>query len=145
MSERRVDRLKILLVEDHESDADLIARELRRAQLDCDLRRVQTEPELLLGLRDFVPHLILSDHSLPQFSARDALRVARRECPGVPVIIVTGSLDEETAADYIKAGAVDYIVKERIYQAAFVVLVGFFAFIMFNDFSKLQVFNHLKP
>ena len=116
MLERRVDRLKILLVEDHQSDADLIARELRRAQVDCELRRVQTESEMLLGLRDFAPHVILSDHSLPQFSARDALRLARRECPDVPVIVVTGSLDEETAADYIKAGAVDYIVKERIYR-----------------------------
>src|SRR5690349_7105720 len=109
MSERRVDRLKILLVEDHDSDADLIARELRRAQVDSDVRRVQTEPEMLLGIREFAPHVILSDHSLPNFSARDALRLARRECPDVPVIIVTGSLDEETAADYIKAGAVDYI------------------------------------
>ena len=40
---------------------------------------------------------------------------------------------------------INIIVKERIYQAAFVVLIAFFAFIMFNDVSKLQMFNHLKP
>jgi len=40
---------------------------------------------------------------------------------------------------------ISLIVKERIYQAAFVVLVAFFAFIMFNDISKLQMFNHMKP
>jgi PAS domain S-box-containing protein len=60
--------------------------------------------------------VVLSDHPLPQFSADQVLRVIQRERPLIPVIIVTGSLDEETAADYIKAGAVDYVVKDRLYR-----------------------------
>jgi PAS domain S-box-containing protein len=61
---------------------------------------------------------VLSDHSLPQLTGHDALRLVQRECPRTPVIIVTGTLDEETAAEYIKAGAVDYVVKDRLFRLA---------------------------
>ena len=84
--------------------------ELRRAGVGASVLRVDTAVDFARALRDFVPDIILSDHSLPNFSAGDALEVTRREAPGTPFIVVTGSLDEETAADYIKAGASDYIV-----------------------------------
>lgn len=63
----------------------------------------------------------------------------------LPFPILDGGLILLLAIESIMRRDISMIVKERIYQAAFVVLVGFFAFIMFNDFSKLQVFNHLKP
>ncbi|HEU4763454.1 MAG TPA: response regulator [Gemmatimonadales bacterium] len=105
-----------MLVEDMASDAELIARALDRAGFAAEIRRVQTEPELTEALRTFAPALLLTDHSLPRFSAREALRVAARLAPGLPVIVVTGSLDEETAAEYIRAGATDYVVKERLFR-----------------------------
>jgi PAS domain S-box-containing protein len=105
---------RILIVEDVADDADLMTRELRRSGLAFTHDRVQTEATLRAALRTFVPDVVLSDHSLPQFNASDALRVVREEAAQTPVIIVTGSLDEETAADYIKAGAADYIVKHRL-------------------------------
>ncbi|MGH7591267.1 MAG: PAS domain S-box protein, partial [Gemmatimonadales bacterium] len=109
-------KLRVLLVEDLASDAELIARELKRGGYAAEILRVQDEAELIDGLKTFVPDLVLSDHSLPQFSARDALRVVARVAPGLPVIVVTGSLEEETAADYIRAGATDYVVKERLHR-----------------------------
>jgi len=105
---------RILIVEDVANDADLMTRELRRSGLAFTHERVQTEATLRAALRSFVPDIVLSDHSLPQFNASDALRVVREDAANTPVIIVTGSLDEETAADYIKAGAADYIVKHRL-------------------------------
>jgi len=105
---------RILLVEDVPEDAELVEHELRRAGVGGTTRRVDTEGDFSRALREFNPDLILSDHSLPTFSAADALRIAQRDAPGVPLIIVTGSLDEETAADYIKAGAADYIVKHHL-------------------------------
>jgi len=105
---------RILIVEDVANDADLMTRELRRGGLVFTHERVQTEATLRAALRSFMPDIVLSDHSLPQFNASDALRVVREEAANTPVIIVTGSLDEETAADYIKAGAADYIVKHRL-------------------------------
>jgi regulator of sigma E protease len=63
----------------------------------------------------------------------------------LPFPILDGGLILLLAIESIMRRDISMIVKERIYQAAFVVLVAFFAFIMFNDFSKLQVFSHLKP
>ncbi|MFI5235176.1 MAG: PAS domain S-box protein [Gemmatimonadales bacterium] len=108
--------LRVILVEDRASDAELVARELRRAGIECEIYRVQTEPELTDALRTFGPDLVLSDHSLPAFSARDTLRIVQEMSPHLPVIIVTGSLDEETAAEYIRTGAADYIVKDRLHR-----------------------------
>jgi len=105
---------RILLVEDIPADAELIARELRRAGVGGRLQRVETRADYIRTLHEFAPDLIIADHSLPSFSASDALEMAQREGAGVPVIVVTGSLDEETAADYIKAGAADYIVKSHL-------------------------------
>src|SRR2546422_11463716 len=51
---------------------------------------------------------------MPQFTAADALRIAQEARSEAPVIIVTGSLDEETAVEYLKAGAADYIVKHHL-------------------------------
>ncbi len=106
--------VRILIVEDVPTDAELIERELRRAGISCTARRVDSEAAFREGLQSFAPDLILSDHSLPTFGANDALRIAQIESPGTPVIIITGSLDEETAAEYIKAGAADYIVKHHL-------------------------------
>ena len=108
--------IRILIVEDLAAHAELMAWELQRSGLQVETLRVENEAELLRALDSFAPDVVLSDHSLPQFSADQALRVMQRERPLIPVIIVTGSLDEETAADYIKAGAVDYVVKDRLYR-----------------------------
>ncbi|HET7023620.1 MAG TPA: PAS domain S-box protein [Gemmatimonadales bacterium] len=109
-------KIRVLLVEDLASDAELIARELKRAGYAAEILRVQHEAELIDALKTFAPDLVLSDHSLPQFSAHDAIRVVTRVASGLPVIVVTGSLEEETAADYIRAGATDYVVKERLHR-----------------------------
>ena len=106
--------LRILLVEDSKSDAELVLRALRQAGIAHSAARVEAESQLARALRDFSPDVVLADHALPAFTGEAALRLVQRERPGTPVIIVTGSLDEETAAEYIKAGAADYVVKGRL-------------------------------
>jgi two-component system cell cycle sensor histidine kinase/response regulator CckA len=106
--------VRILLVEDVAEDATLIERELHRAGIAGVAMRVDSERAFRQALATFAPDIVLSDHSLPSFSASDALRIALLEAPETPVIVVTGSLDEETAAEYIKAGAADYIVKHHL-------------------------------
>jgi len=106
--------IRILLVEDVPDDAALVERELRRAGIGGATRRVDSERGFRAALNEFTPDIILSDHSLPAFGASDALRIALLEAPDTPLIIVTGSLDEETAAEYIKAGAADYVVKHHL-------------------------------
>ena len=106
--------LHILLVEDRDEDAELVRRELKRAEISCRTRRVDTAEGFRHALREFAPDLILADYSIPGFGGMAALEILRREAPLVPLIIVTGSLDEETAAACIKAGAADYVLKNRL-------------------------------
>ncbi len=106
--------IRILLAEDNPDDAELIQRQLRQSGVDVTIRRVDSAPGFRAALDEVDPDVILTDHSMPQFTARDALRIARDARPQTPVIVVTGSLDEETAADYIKQGAADYVVKRHL-------------------------------
>jgi PAS domain S-box-containing protein len=105
---------RILIVEDRAPDAELIQRELKRSGLAGATQVVDTEADFRAALLQFVPDLVLTDHSLPSFGAREALRIAREVCPDTPVLVVTGSLDEETAVEYMRAGAADYVLKDRI-------------------------------
>jgi len=106
--------VRILLLEDNDADAELVEVELRRAELDFTARRVVTRPAFERALREFHPDIIVSDHQLPQFSGVAALELARARAPHAPFILLTGSLDEETAVEYMKAGAADYILKGRL-------------------------------
>src|SRR2546425_2924370 len=108
--------LRILMVEDVAADAELMLRELRRAGVRCATRRVESGTDLRRALHEFAPDIVLADHALPQFSALDALHLVRHERPLTPVILVTGSLDEETAVDLIKEGAADCVVKHRLFR-----------------------------
>ncbi len=106
--------IRILLAEDNPDDAVLIQRELRQSGVDVTMRRVDSAAAFRIALDEVDPDVVLTDHSMPQFTAHDALKIARDTRPQTPVIVVTGSLDEETAADYIKEGAADYILKTHL-------------------------------
>jgi len=102
------------MLEDSEADAALITRELQRLTPPPDVRHVQTEASFAAALREFVPDIILCDHNIPSFGGWAALAIARQLAADVPFILVTGSLDEETAVAYLKGGATDYILKDRL-------------------------------
>jgi PAS domain S-box-containing protein len=106
--------VRVLMLEDSESDAALIRRELGRLPPQSDVRHVTTKDTFEAALAEFAPHIILSDHNIPGFGGGAALELARRATPDVPFILITGSLDEETAVAYLKAGASDYILKDRL-------------------------------
>jgi diguanylate cyclase (GGDEF)-like protein len=106
--------IRVLLVEDMESDAELSLLHLKKAGLQCASRRVQTETELREALREFDPTVILSDFSLPQFDGRTALKVAQEMAPDVPFIFVSGTIGEERAITALHSGAVDYLLKDNL-------------------------------
>src|SRR5258706_12783787 len=68
------------------------------------------------ALRDFVPDVILTDHSLPTFTAQDALQLGQQLAPDTPIIVVTGRLGDEPAVQYLQAGAADYVVKDHLHR-----------------------------
>jgi len=106
--------IRIVLVEDDPQDAALAEREVRRADLLCTFRRVDSRDALVEALREFAPDVIVTDHSLPGFGAQDTLQLAQQLSPGTPVIVVTGRLGDEPAVQYLQAGAADYIVKDHL-------------------------------
>ncbi len=113
--------VRILILEDEPLDAELEIRELRRAGLVPEWTRVETESDFAERLRTFEPELVLADFSLPGWNGLAALRRVREQGIELPFIVVTGSLDEETAADCIKAGADDYVLKERLARLPYAV------------------------
>src|SRR5438128_7490223 len=107
-------KLRLLLLEDAASDAELIQRELRKAGLDFEARCVDSREDFLKMVAEFQPHLILADYSLPQFNALQALGMLKEQKSDVPLILVTGSHSEEVAVECIKQGADDYILKQSL-------------------------------
>jgi two-component system sensor histidine kinase UhpB len=107
--------LKILILEDSPYDAEEVMRRLElSAKFVCGFRLATDKATYLQALDEFCPSVILSDHSLPQFDSKEALIIARGRYPEIPFIMVTGTISEEFAIDMIKAGADDYILKDRM-------------------------------
>ncbi|HEV2751358.1 MAG TPA: response regulator [Gemmatimonadales bacterium] len=106
--------VRILLLEDVPADAALIQRELTKAGLVFVSQRVDTRAGFEEALRVFSPDVILSDHGLPGFDGAAALQLVKERFPALPVILVTGSLNEETAVEFMKAGAADYVLKDHL-------------------------------
>jgi two-component system response regulator len=103
--------LKILILEDVPFDAELINRELTKSGIKFSSRRVEEEPEYLMELEEYKPDVILADHSLPHFDGISALEIAKKKCPYVPFIFVSGKMGEDFAIEALKCGATDYVLK----------------------------------
>ena len=106
--------LKILLLEDNYSDAELLERTLTKADLKYALHRVASRDHFILELEGFDPDVIVSDHSLPSFDSLEALEIARRKYSDIPFILVSGSVSEEFAEHCMRAGVDDYILKDSL-------------------------------
>ncbi|MEA3186478.1 MAG: hypothetical protein QOD99_308, partial [Chthoniobacter sp.] len=105
--------LRVLLVEDRPTDAELVVRELRRAGFDPNWSQVDTEEEYLSQLSPDVD-LILSDYTMPNFSGLRALELVNQSGLDLPFIIVSGSIGEDIAVSAMKQGATDYLLKDRL-------------------------------
>jgi len=105
--------LDLLIVEDNPSDAELVVRALHRHGFDPTWQRVETEADFLAALRPRLD-IILSDYTLPEFSAPAALDALRSSGLEIPFIIVSGTIGEDTAVAAMKQGAADYLLKDRL-------------------------------
>ncbi len=107
-------KINILILEDLLSDLELILLELEKAKINFNHLHVESKEGFKKGLTEFKPDLVLSDYRLPQFTGKEALTIAKEISSDVPFIIVTGTINEETAVACMKAGAIDYILKENL-------------------------------
>ena len=105
--------LRILLLEDHAADADLVIAELRHSGMQANVKVVDTRAAYLENL-DPAFDAIISDFDLPQFNAKEALTLLQAQELDIPFIVVSGVIGEETAVDLMKLGAADYLLKDRL-------------------------------
>ncbi|HVG23928.1 MAG TPA: diguanylate cyclase, partial [Thermoanaerobaculia bacterium] len=106
--------LRLLLIEDSDLDAAHLLLELKRGGFEPEVTRVETRDELQDALFEKSFDAIISDYHLPRFSAPEALDIVRGSRIDVPFIVVSGAIGEETAAELMRAGAHDYLLKHRL-------------------------------
>ncbi len=106
--------LRVLIVDDSETDALLMVRELKHGGYEPTWSRVETE-EAMRGALERQPwEVILSNFTLPQFSGMAALETVKQCGLDLPFIMITGTVGEETAVATMKAGAHDYLLKGNL-------------------------------
>jgi PAS domain S-box-containing protein len=106
--------IRLLLIEDSDDDALLIQGHFRRADIEVDGVRVDTAEGLAEAFQAGTPDVVICDYNMPSFSAHEALQQVRMVTPDVPFILVSGQVGEEAAAELMRAGANDFVLKGRL-------------------------------
>jgi two-component system phosphate regulon sensor histidine kinase PhoR len=106
--------LRVLIIEDSENDALLLIRELRRGGFDPTFTRVDTPQAMRLALDQQMWALVICDYAMPHFNGLDALKLYQETGLDIPFVIVSGTIGEDIAVNTMRAGAHDYIMKERL-------------------------------
>src|SRR5436309_3872265 len=106
--------LRLLLLEDDRIDAELLERSLAAEWPKCEVLRVANEAGFEAALSAGGLDVILSDYVVPGFHGMTALALAQEHCPEVPFIFVSGAIGDEVAVESLKAGATDYVLKDRL-------------------------------
>jgi CheY-like chemotaxis protein len=112
VNEKRI--IRVLLVEDSESDAELLIRRLRRDGHEVRARRVQDAKAMTTALATGQWDVIVSDYRMPGFDAPEALEILQRTGQDIPFLVVSGTIGEEVAVAMMKAGAHDYLMKGNL-------------------------------
>ena len=106
--------VRILILEDSDLDAVLIEDELKRSGVDYVPFRTDSRLGFEGALQTFHPNIIFADFKLPGFGGREALEIAVKVAPHVPFIIISGAVGEDVAVELLKAGATDFVLKDRL-------------------------------
>lgn len=108
--------LRILILEDNSADAEILQFELEEAGIVFTAEVVMTEADYIRELQTFSPDVILSDYDLPLYTGALALAEAKKHCPDVPFILVTGAVTEDRAIEILTSGAKDFVMKDRLHK-----------------------------
>lgn len=107
-------KLRLLIVEDSKTDADLILHELRKQGYELEFERVETAEAMGQALDKQDWDIVISDYVLPAFSGLSVLKLLQEKRPNIPCIISSGRIGDETAVSAMKAGAKDYVMKDNL-------------------------------
>jgi two-component system cell cycle sensor histidine kinase/response regulator CckA len=106
-------KVRLLHLEDNPTDSELVELALREAGMDWDVVRVESRDAFVAALEQGGFHIVVSDYSLPSFNGLEALCETRKRRPELAFLFFTGTLGEERAVEALKAGATDFVAKER--------------------------------
>ena len=106
--------IRVLIVEDSEDDVLLLVRQLKKDGYRPIYNQVYAAEAMRKALKNQTWDVILCDNSMPGFSAFDALDIYKEKRLDLPFIIVTGAIAYKNAAEIMKAGAHDYIIKNNL-------------------------------
>ena len=106
--------LAVLIIEDQESDAQLLVRFLKKADYELVYEHIETAEQMRAALEKRDWDIIISDYKMPQFDGRAALKLLQETGRDIPFIVVSGTIGEETAVSMMKAGAHDYLIKGNL-------------------------------
>ena len=106
-------RLHILHLEDEPDFAELVRSLLAQDGLDAEVKRVMDRAGLEQALAEGNIDLVISDYHLPSFNGLEALKIVRQKYPDLPFILVSGTIGELAAIESLKAGATDYVIKQK--------------------------------
>jgi putative nucleotidyltransferase with HDIG domain len=115
-------RLLMLLIEDSREDEDLIVDALKRAGFLLTHQRVETESAMQVALLESSWDVIVCDYRMPRFTPHRALELLRASGQDVPLIVFSGTVQEDVAVELLKAGASDFITKDRMPRLILAVL-----------------------
>jgi len=106
--------LRVLIVEDSEDDTLLIIHNLKKGGYNPVYERVETAAAMKKALKEKQWDIILCDYTLPKFNAPSAIAILKEAAIDIPIIIVSGTIGEETAIEFMRLGAHDYIMKGKL-------------------------------
>lgn len=110
--------LRILLLDDEPTDADLMEHALREAGLIFIAERANTREAFIHALEEFKPDIVIADYNLPAFDGGTALKIIRQQYPEIPVVMVSDDMGDEKAVELLKQGARDYVLKSQLARLA---------------------------
>ena len=114
MTRAPIDPLSLIVIEDSLDDYELIVRRVRAAHPEVFAQRVDSAAALDAALADRAWSAVLSDHRLPGFGSHEALAIVRARTADLPFIIVSGAIGEDAVVEVMRAGADDFVMKDRL-------------------------------
>jgi HD-GYP domain-containing protein (c-di-GMP phosphodiesterase class II)/FixJ family two-component response regulator len=106
--------IRTLMIDDSEDDVLLIIRELKRHGYNPAYERIDTADAMKKALRERQWDIILCDYKMPHFSGPSAISLLKETKVDIPIIIISGTINEETAVNCLHLGARDYIKKSNL-------------------------------
>ncbi len=113
---------KILILEDSENEAESIISYIKESGINFIKHVTENKSGYVEEIMSFKPDLIIADNSIGDFSGMEALKIRNEKAPQIPFILVTNSINEETAVKFMKAGADDYILKDNLSRLRYSVI-----------------------